>query len=394
MSTHPYRLGDHGPAVAEIRAKLVQLGLLADDVTARRPEEASFDDDTDRAVRHFQQQRGLNASGIVDPETFRVLDEACWRLGDRLLTYHVGNPVIGDDIVTLQQRLKDLGFDVGRVDGVYGAIVERSVREFQRTVGLPADGSCGPATFKALARDRAGSIPAQSGGQVRRGGSPAAGGQRVSPSLAGKVVVIDPGHGGDDHGHVANGLSEADIAFELASRIEGRLNATGVRAFLTRGRHNCPDEAVRAEFANETGADLVVSLHVDSYPNAKASGVATYYYGSGLTDNPHTVGARFAGLIQREIVARTDLLDGKTHPRSQDLLRYTKMPAVRVELGYLTNPGDAARLGDSGFRDMIAEAIVVAVQRVYLAPDQDAPTGVMRLSELMLTEGAETGPAG
>lgn len=383
MSTHPYRLGDHGPAVAEIRAKLVKLGLLAEDSTARRPEEAMFDVSTDAAVRHFQQHRGLTATGVVDPETFRVLDEACWTLGDRLLTYHVGNPLIGDDIVTLQELLNDWGFDAGRLDGVYGPIVERAVREFQRAVGLPPDGSCGPATFKALNRQQ--TVPTQR----RDSAVPAAANLRPSPSLAGKIVVVDPGHGGDDPGHIGSGLVEADIAFDLASRIEGRLTATGVRAFLTRGRDNNPDDVTRATFANETGADLVVSLHADHYPNERANGISTYYYGTGLSDNPDTPGARFAGLIQREIVARTDLLDSRSHPKSFDLLRYTKMPAVRVELGYLTNPKDATRLGDSGFRDVIAEAIVVAVQRVYLAPEHDAPTGVLRLSELMLTEGAD-----
>ena len=58
------------------------------------------------------------------------------------------------------------------------------------------------------------------------------------------------------------------------------------------------------------------------------------------------------------------------------------MPAVRIDVGYLTNPGDAARLSDPDFRDVLAEAVVVAVQRVYLDPDHDAQTGVLRVSEL------------
>jgi N-acetylmuramoyl-L-alanine amidase len=58
------------------------------------------------------------------------------------------------------------------------------------------------------------------------------------------------------------------------------------------------------------------------------------------------------------------------------------MPAVRVDVGYLTNPGDAQRLGDPHFRDVLAEAVVVAVQRFYLSPESDAHTGVLRLSEL------------
>jgi N-acetylmuramoyl-L-alanine amidase len=58
------------------------------------------------------------------------------------------------------------------------------------------------------------------------------------------------------------------------------------------------------------------------------------------------------------------------------------MPAVRIDVGYLTNPGDAARLGDPAFRDVVAEAVVVAVQRMYLSPETDTQTGLLRLDEL------------
>ena len=59
------------------------------------------------------------------------------------------------------------------------------------------------------------------------------------------------------------------------------------------------------------------------------------------------------------------------------------MPAVRIELGYLTNPGDAARLADPGFRDVVAEGVVAAVQRLFLPPEEDLPTGAFRISELL-----------
>jgi N-acetylmuramoyl-L-alanine amidase len=94
------------------------------------------------------------------------------------------------------------------------------------------------------------------------------------------------------------------------------------------------------------------------------------------------VGERFADLVQREVCARTDLVDLRTHPKTWDLLRRTRMPAVRIELGYLTNPSDAARLSDPAFRDVLAEAIVAAVQRLYLPPDEDADTGVLRIPGL------------
>ncbi|MGH3489702.1 MAG: N-acetylmuramoyl-L-alanine amidase [Actinopolymorphaceae bacterium] len=380
MAEHRYGLGDRGPAVAEIRSKLTQLGLLAAAPDHELdPMNALFDETVDRAVRQFQQHRGLTSHGVVDAETYRVLDEARWRLGDRLLSFQAGHLLIGDDVATLQQRLLELGFDVNRVDGVYGPSTERAVKEFQRSVGAPPDGTCGPATFKALAR----LSPIVTGGRadaLRESERI----HRAGPQLPGKAVVIDPGHGGGDRGCFSHGLSEAEVSFDLASRIEGRLAATGVQVFLTRGRETSPDEAERARFANETRADLVVSLHVDEHANPQAGGVATYYYGTvGGDELRSTLGERFAGLVQREVVARTDLRDCRTHAKTWDLLRYTKMPAVRIELGYVTNAGDALRLSDPGFRDVVAEAIVVAIQRVYLPPDMDSPTGVLQLGQLI-----------
>lgn len=102
-----FRRSDTGPAVAEIRDRLTRLGLLTEPDGGAGDE---FDETLDRAVRAFQQQRGLVVDGIVGPTTYRVLDEARWRLGDRLLTHVPGNLLAGDDVIALQQRLLDLGF--------------------------------------------------------------------------------------------------------------------------------------------------------------------------------------------------------------------------------------------------------------------------------------------
>jgi N-acetylmuramoyl-L-alanine amidase len=372
-----WRRGDSGPAVAQIRSRLARLGLLPEQEQATPS--ATFDDECDRAVRAFQQTRGLAADGIVGAATYRALDEATWRLGDRILTYVPSSPYAGDDVAALQRRLTELGFDAGRVDGRFGPTTDRALRDFQRNVGLRDDGTCGPSTFKALdrlARTVVGGRPvALRESELLRS---------AGPRLPGKVVVLDPGHGGEDAGHVSGDLREIDIVTDLATRVEGRLTATGVTAYLTRGPSGALDDLERAAFANTTGADVVISLHVDASPSPAANGLATYYFGTDLARDHHSAaGERLAGLLQREIVARTGLRDCRTHAKTWDLLRYTRMPAVRIELGYLTNPDDARQLADSTFRDTVAEAIVVAVQRLYLPTELDSPTGVLRLAHLV-----------
>lgn len=368
-STPRYRLGDRDPAVAEIRDKLVQIGLLptSGGATGAAPEQGAdetFDAALDRAVRAFQQERGLTVDGVVDADTYRTLDEARWRLGDRILSHTVSHQLVGDDVAALQRRLSELGFDTGRIDGIFGPETEGALREFQRGVGLPADGTCGPATFKALDRLA----------RTVRGGRAHALREELAlagsgPALHGKVVVVDPGHGERDRGVVANGLEEAAIVEDLAARVVGRLTATGVLAFLTRGPEMALPDAERAAFANAAEADLLVSLHTDGSPSAAANGVATYYYGHDGYAHSSVLGERLAELVQAEVVGRTDLLDCRTHPKTWDLLRRTRMPAVRVEIGYLTHAGDAARLADPGFRDTVAEALAVAVGRLLSPAD-------------------------
>lgn len=380
-----YRRGDCGPAVAEIRAKLGVLGLLPP-AGGRRlagsgDGDAVFDADCDRAVRGFQQARGLTVDGVVGLETYRALDEARWRLGDRLLSHTVSHPYVGDDVVELQQRLLDMGFDPGRCDGIFGRRTDAAMREFQRNVGLAPDGTCGPTTLRALAqlaRTVVGGHP-----QLLRESELL---HRAGPALVGKVVVIDPGHGAGDRGATGGGLEEAALVEDLAARVEGRLAATGVRVFLTRGLDACPTDATRAGFANTCQADLLLSLHIDEDRSPNARGVATYYYGnvwSGAPGAASPVGQQLAGLLQRELVARTGLADCRTHPKMWDLLRWTRMPAVRVELGYLTSPLDTARLAAAEFRETMAEAFVVAVQRLYLPPEADAETGTLRMPAML-----------
>ncbi len=372
--------GDSGAAVIEVRAILTSLRLLDDrDATASD----TFDAPVEQAVRAFQQDRGLTVTGDVNEETWRALDSARWTLGSRVLAHERPEPLIGDDVRDLQERLLELGYDLGRADGIFGRRTAMALATFQREVGLIADGVCGPQTMAALhrlGRKVTGGRPTLLRETVRF--------QSSGPALLDKRNVIYPGHGGGDPGIKvvdADGeWTEAELVYDLAARLEGRLAAAGTRVYLTRGpaSGDSLSEAARAALTNELGADLVISLHLDGHRNPAAAGVATYHYGRGPAPTEaggaitSTLGERLAALVQEELVARTGLADCRTHAKTWDMLRLTRMPAVRVEIGYLTAPEDRARLVRSAFRDQVVDAIVTAIQRMYQPVDAAAEPGV------------------
>lgn len=372
------RRGERGPAVAEIRSTLRRFGLLGDTVVGAPHDH--FDTEVEHAVRAFQQQRGLIADGIVGPATYRALREAGWTLGDRMLAYLISAPMAGDDVVTLQERLLELGYDPGRPGGVFDERTEAALRRFQREYGLVADGLCGPATLRSLR---------QLGRKVTGGRPHLLREQELlrqaGPRLRGKRIVVDPGHGGPDRGVVAAGVAEADLMWDLARRLVGRMAATGMDAMLSRQENTCPTELERAAFANNAAADLVLSLHADASHSLHAQGLATFHFGNG-SGSTSTVGETLAGFIQRELLIRTAMFDCHSQARTWELLRLTRMPTVRVEVGYLTHLRDRTRLLDPAFRDVVAEGILVGVKRLYLLGQDDQPTGTFTFSDVLARE--------
>jgi N-acetylmuramoyl-L-alanine amidase len=391
---HRLRHGDRGPAVAEVRGTLARMGYLPGELPATDPDsgedaywltpDAVFDQSLDSAVRAFQQQRGILVDGIVGPATYRSLKEASYSLGARTMFYQLSAPLFGDDVATLQRRLQDLGFYVERVDGYFGAQTHEALSSFQREIGLAADGICGPDTLRSL----------ELLGARVTGGNP----HRISeeelvhrsgPQLTGKRIVIDPGLGGEDRGLGVwtefGEMYESEILWDLASRLEGRMAATGMETFLSRPHNANPTDVERSETSNAFDADLMISLRCAHNDSPSANGVASFHFGNSH-GSTSMIGQVLSGFIQREVVARTSLQDCRVHGRTWDLLRLTKMPTVQVDIGYVTNEYDATVLTNPRFRDVIAEAILIAVKRLYLLGQDDQPTGTYTFAELLAEE--------
>ncbi|HEX9888439.1 MAG TPA: peptidoglycan-binding protein [Nitriliruptorales bacterium] len=346
----PIRLGSAGPEVTDVQRRLSALGHLTD------PDDPGvYGRTTESAVKAFQQDRGLPADGIVGEDTWKVLVEASYELGDRNLWLR--RPMMrGDDVRELQQRLNRLGFDAGQVDGIFGRETEAALREFQVNVARTEDGIAGSDTVAALRRlhrqhQSVPSFSVKEREQLRGAGR---------PSIAGARVMVDPGHGPDDPGFVASAgaVAEHEVNWHIASRLAGRLGALGCSVTLSRGPRTTPSTSERARLANDDDVEAVISLRVNGMRSERAHGAAAYYYGRG--DVISEAGRRFAQLAIDHVVQETGTLNCRTHPSSAGLLRETRAPAIIVEPGFLSHPDEGAKLQTPSYQEAIVRGLTEA----------------------------------
>lgn len=344
------RPGQVGPEVADVQRRLASAGhpCEADDPGV-------FGQATTAAVRAFQQQRGLAATGVVGEDTWRALVEAGYRLGDRLL-YLTRPPLRGDDVRDLQRRLNRLGFDTGFLDGAYGRRTQEAVRDFQLNMGLSPDAIAGPATVSAVCglhrhHQSAAAFAVREREALRRPGR---------ASVAGARIMVDAGRGPQDPGVVREGgLAEHRITWQIANRVAGRLAALSAQVVHARGPLTTPSALARADLANRAGVEVILSVHCNAAPSPRARGVAGYHFGHGGTVSER--GRRLAELAVDRVVAATGTVDCRTHPSMATLLQASRAPAAQVEVGFLTHLEEGRLLADPSYQDRLASALTDAL---------------------------------
>lgn len=137
--------GSRGPAVEDIQRRLTYLGYTL----KKTGVDGVFLDDTQEAIRSFQEASGLEVTGEVDSYTWSLLVDSTFAFGDRML--YLRYPFFhGRDIEILQVALNSLGFTCGEIDGIFGTYTERAVIELQRNMDLSPDGVVGQETFATL----------------------------------------------------------------------------------------------------------------------------------------------------------------------------------------------------------------------------------------------------
>jgi len=353
--------GDRGKEVLDVQTRLRGQGFEL----GREGVDGFFGPNTELALRSFQQQRGLLVDGLVGANTWRELVEAGYALGDRLL-YLREPPFRGDDVLDLQVKLNLLGFNAGAERGVHDEQVEAAVLDFQRNAGLVVDGIVGESTIAKLAALR----KAESGGEGKK--IPERdGGYTATRSLTGQVVMIDPGHGGSDTGHVsAKGVREKDVALALGLRLAELLRAEGCRVPLTRENDQRVPLYSRAAAANAVSSAFCLSLHCNANETAEARGGVCYYFQRSHYYSEH--GRRLARYIGRRLTTSGIEYIGSVG-RNYGLLREVQGSALIVEPLFLTNPGDEALAQRPDHIETLARALVGGLAD-YLARVPEAET--------------------
>jgi N-acetylmuramoyl-L-alanine amidase len=218
------------------------------------------------------------------------------------------------------------------------------------------------------------------------------------------IVVVDPGHGGDDPGAVARGLREKDLALTLSGYVASSLDSLeGVSAVLTRSRDYFIPLAGRTRFARERAGDLFLSIHMNSAPRSRARGMEIFFLSTkGATDKAARVvadrenAADYVGGIPQEapddiFSILVDMKQNRTIQRSSELaeelltgvqrggklpvrkvkqaglavLKDIEMPSVLLEMGFITNRQDVGFLTNRKRAKWLAAAIARGVRRYF-----------------------------
>lgn len=285
--------------------------------------EGEFGKATRASVEAFQYRRGLRVDGVCGPQTWDTLVESGFRLGDRFL-YRRTPMLRGDDVAELQQRLGALGFDTGRVDGIFGDATSVALGDFQRNAGLPVDGILGAATMLELVRLQGRHQQGETVSTVRDRERL----RQAPPTLAGR--------------HVAVG-EEGGLGTVVAA-VRRRLVTAG--ASVTSLHH--PDGTVQAHEANAANVDVYLAVRLDPvHPVVSASYYSGYRYES-------TGGHRLADLVHQRVPAALGTSGGGVRGMSVPVLRETRMPAVIVEVG----PASLVVERGAALADALAGALV------------------------------------
>ena len=188
------------------------------------------------------------------------------------------------------------------------------------------------------------------------------------------VIVVDPGHGGEDPGKVGiNDVLEKDLNLQIAKKVKKLLEEAGIKIVMTRTNDKVPDAKKedlnqRVQLINETKPKLALCIHQNSYPDEKIKGAQVFYH--TITPEAEDV----ASIVQEQL--RTVDPTNTRQIKENDtyyMLKNCQVPTIIVECGFLTNPEEAAKLTQEEYQDQIAQAICEGVVK-WMSGDAENET--------------------
>jgi N-acetylmuramoyl-L-alanine amidase len=194
------------------------------------------------------------------------------------------------------------------------------------------------------------------------------------------VVVLDPGHGGQDSGAMVGGILEKDLTLDVAQRVDRLLQSQGLATVMTRVGDSYVSLPDRVALTNRVADCIFVSIHFNEGNKPVSSGIETYYADHQLragppvvswlpflqrisADEPNLQSQSLAGFIQAGLVARTKAMDRGAKPEQFVVIKNVRHPAVLVEGGFLSNKDDITRLSTVDYREQIASGISEGIIR-------------------------------
>lgn len=190
--------------------------------------------------------------------------------------------------------------------------------------------------------------------------------EKVPPvrKFAVKTIIIDPGHGGSDPGAIGRyyRTKEKDVDLDISKRLGDELRALGFNVILTRDKDKFISLFRRSEIANKSGADLFISVHANANRSRSLKGFEVYYLSASAEDNANRDKSKeLAELICGAARENLEVREKSVMSARFYVLKGTLMPAVLVEVGYLSNEEEETRLRDYEYRIRVAGAIARGV---------------------------------
>ncbi|MGG1698386.1 N-acetylmuramoyl-L-alanine amidase [Bacillus zhangzhouensis] len=184
---------------------------------------------------------------------------------------------------------------------------------------------------------------------------------QLKNAVLGETIFIDPGHGAQDAGAVGNGLLEKNVNLEVALKLQTRLNQAGALTVMSRTSDTFDSLQTRVSKGAKASADVFISIHANANDHSGANGTETYYDATYAAVNS----LKLAQKVQPRMVSALGTRDRGVKTAGFYVIKYSKMPSILLETGFVTSPIDASILKSTTVKDRLASGITTGVSNYF-----------------------------